>query len=40
MAARAQGASTRRIIFNHFWPNTLMMIVTLAPFAVVGNISH
>jgi microcin C transport system permease protein len=39
MAARAQGASTRRIIFNHILPNTLMMIVTLAPFAVVGNIS-
>lgn len=39
MAARAQGASTRRIIFHHILPNTLMMIVTLAPFAVVGNIS-
>ncbi|MFM5146489.1 ABC transporter permease [Aeromonas rivipollensis] len=39
MAARAQGASTKRIIFNHILPNTLMMIVTLAPFAVVGNIS-
>ena len=39
MAARAQGATTRRIIFNHILPNTLMMIVTLAPFAVVGNIS-
>ena len=39
MAARAQGATTQRIIFNHILPNTLMMIVTLAPFAVVGNIS-
>ncbi len=39
MAARAQGATTGRIIFNHILPNTLMMIVTLAPFAVVGNIS-
>ena len=28
MAARAPGASTRRIIFNHILPNTLMMIVT------------
>ncbi|QWL64937.1 ABC transporter permease [Aeromonas jandaei] len=39
MAARAQGASTGRIIFHHILPNTLMMIVTLAPFSVVGNIS-
>ncbi|MFR9702305.1 ABC transporter permease [Aeromonas sanarellii] len=39
MAARAQGAGTGRIIFHHILPNTLMMIVTLAPFAVVGNIS-
>ncbi|BCS48997.1 peptide ABC transporter permease [Aeromonas jandaei] len=39
MAARAQGAGTGRIIFHHILPNTLMMIVTLAPFSVVGNIS-
>lgn len=40
MAARAQGASTSRIIFRHILPNTMVMIVTLAPFAVVGNITQ
>ncbi|WMC10197.1 ABC transporter permease subunit [Oceanimonas pelagia] len=39
MAARAQGAGTWRIIVHHILPNTLMMIVTLAPFTVVANIS-
>lgn len=39
LAARAQGAGTARILFHHILPNTLMMVVTLAPFAVVGNIS-
>ncbi len=40
MAARAQGASTTRIIFKHILPNTMVMIVTLAPFAIVGNITQ
>lgn len=39
MAAKAQGASTARIIFKHIMPNTLMMIVTLAPFTIVGNLT-
>ncbi|AEY00547.1 ABC-type oligopeptide transport system, permease protein [Oceanimonas sp. GK1] len=39
LAARAQGAGTWRIIVHHILPNTLMMIVTLAPFTVVANIS-
>ncbi|MGP7734237.1 ABC transporter permease [Oceanimonas smirnovii] len=39
LAARAQGAGTVRIIVHHILPNTLMMIVTLAPFTVVANIS-
>lgn len=39
LAARAQGAGTWRILWFHIMPNTLMMIVTLAPFYLVGNIS-
>ncbi|MDO6527186.1 ABC transporter permease subunit [Motilimonas sp. 1_MG-2023] len=39
MAAKAQGASTARIIFKHIMPNTLMMIVTMAPFTIVGNLT-
>ena len=39
LAARAQGASLGRIIVHHILPNTLVMIVTLAPFTVVANIS-
>ncbi|GAD79051.1 ABC transporter permease subunit [Vibrio ezurae] len=39
LAARAQGASTWRIITKHILPNTLVMIVTLAPFTIVANIS-
>lgn len=38
-AARALGASTPRIIFQHILPNTMVMIVTLAPFTIAGNIS-
>ena len=34
MAAKALGASNRRIIFNHIIPNTVSIIVTFAPFAV------
>lgn len=40
LAAQAQGASTFRIIFHHILPNTMVMIVTLAPFAIVGNITQ
>lgn len=39
LAARAQGAGLGRIIVHHILPNTLVMIVTLAPFTVVANIS-
>jgi microcin C transport system permease protein len=39
LAARAQGAGLWRIIVHHILPNTLVMIVTLAPFTVVANIS-
>ncbi|MBU3825826.1 MAG: ABC transporter permease subunit [Candidatus Oceanisphaera merdipullorum] len=39
LAARAQGAGLWRIIAHHILPNTLVMIVTLAPFTVVANIS-
>ena len=39
LAARAQGAGMWRIIVHHILPNTLVMIVTLAPFTVVANIS-
>ncbi len=38
-AAHALGASDWRIIFNHILPNTIVMIVTLAPFFVVTAIS-
>lgn len=40
LAAQAQGASTFRIIFHHILPNTMVMIVTLAPFAIVANITQ
>ncbi len=39
MAARAQGASTARIIAKHILPNTMVMIVTLAPFTIAANIT-
>ncbi len=39
MAAKAQGASTARIIFHHILPNTMVVIVTLAPFTIVANIT-
>tara|TARA_Y100001956_G_scaffold80936_1_gene97154 strand:- start:2645 stop:3688 length:1044 start_codon:yes stop_codon:yes gene_type:complete len=39
MAARALGASTRRILLNHILPNTMVMIVTLAPFTIAANIT-
>lgn len=39
LAAKALGASTSRIIFKHVLPNTMVMIVTLAPFTIAANIS-
>lgn len=39
MAAKALGASTGRIIFKHILPNTMVMIVTLAPFTIAANIT-
>lgn len=39
MAARALGASTSRILVNHILPNTMVMIVTLAPFTIAANIT-
>ncbi|KHD25731.1 peptide ABC transporter permease [Vibrio caribbeanicus] len=39
MAAKALGASTSRIIFKHILPNTMVMIVTLAPFTIAANIT-
>jgi microcin C transport system permease protein len=39
LAARALGASNRRIIFKHIIPNTIANIVTFAPFSVVGGIT-
>ncbi|WP_159738285.1 ABC transporter permease [Vibrio atypicus] len=39
MAARALGASTTRILLHHILPNTMVMIVTLAPFTIAANIT-
>lgn len=39
MAARALGASTQRILLHHILPNTMVMIVTLAPFTIAANIT-
>jgi microcin C transport system permease protein len=39
MSAKALGASTGRVIFNHILPNTLSIIVTFIPFSVVQGIS-
>ena len=39
LAAKALGASTSRILFKHILPNTMVMIVTLAPFTIAGNIT-
>ncbi|GMQ48518.1 ABC transporter permease [Vibrio sp. 10N] len=38
-AAKALGASNIRIVFNHILPNTMVMIVTLAPFTIAANIT-
>ncbi|MBB1312754.1 ABC transporter permease subunit [Aliivibrio sp. SR45-2] len=39
MAAKALGASNSRILFHHILPNTMVIIVTLAPFTIVANIT-
>ncbi|ELP5728689.1 ABC transporter permease subunit [Vibrio vulnificus] len=39
LAAKALGASTWRILMHHILPNTMVMIVTLAPFTIAGNIT-
>ncbi|WP_299020274.1 ABC transporter permease [uncultured Photobacterium sp.] len=39
MAAKAIGASTSRIVFTHILPNTMVMVVTLAPFTIAANIT-
>lgn len=39
MSARAIGASHTRIIFHHILPNTFVMVITIAPFFMVGSIS-
>lgn len=38
MAARALGASHRRVIFNHILPNTVSIIVTFIPFSIANGI--
>ena len=38
MAAKALGASNRRIIFNHILPNTISIIVTFIPFSIASGI--
>lgn len=38
-AARALGASNKRIIFGHILPNALTPIVTFSPFIIASNIS-
>jgi microcin C transport system permease protein len=39
LAARALGATNRRIIFKHIIPNTIAIIVTFAPFSVINGIT-
>ncbi|NLS13955.1 ABC transporter permease subunit [Vibrio sp. SM6] len=39
LAARALGASTWRILLKHILPNTMVMIVTIAPFTIAANIT-
>jgi microcin C transport system permease protein len=37
-AARALGAPTRSILFKHILPNSLVPVITFAPFAIAGHI--
>lgn len=39
-AARALGASNKKIIFGHILPNALTPIVTFSPFDIAANISY
>lgn len=39
LAARAIGASHRRILFLHILPNTIAIMVTTLPFAIAGGIT-
>ncbi|MFD2176266.1 ABC transporter permease subunit [Veronia pacifica] len=39
MAARALGASTSRILFKHILPNTMVVVVTATPFAIVSALT-
>ncbi len=39
LAAKALGASTPRVLFNHILPNTLVYLVTMLPFAITGAIT-
>ncbi|MBV7297493.1 ABC transporter permease [Enterovibrio paralichthyis] len=39
LAARALGASNTRIVLKHILPNTMVMVITLAPFTIVANIT-
>ncbi len=38
MAAKALGASNKRVIFNHILPNTVSIIVTFIPFSIANGI--
>jgi microcin C transport system permease protein len=38
MAAKALGASNKRVIFNHILPNTISIIVTFIPFSIANGI--
>lgn len=37
-AARAMGASQRRILFKHILPNSLVPIITFSPFIIAGHV--
>ena len=39
LAAKAIGASDRRIIFNHLLPNSVSVLITFIPFSVTGGIT-
>jgi len=39
LAAKAVGASNRRVIFKHILPNTVSIIITFVPFSVAGGIA-
>ncbi|MEZ4742991.1 MAG: ABC transporter permease subunit [Bdellovibrionota bacterium] len=39
LAARALGASNFRVLFTHILPNSISLIITFVPFAVIGGIT-